>query len=201
MEQNKTLTANNPTNEKKTITVNSNGVVQESVKQKSFSLDKSSLLIIVLLFMFSSKLWDIAWDIGKSLLYIIIIMYLISFVNQDLADNIKNIIHDFTNVNSSNNFVTDLIGKISGKVKNLLKIGQVSDIGNVVQGYSKPSTQAPVEETVKPKQQTQPSQVQPTEKFTSVSNPNFYDGISNLSSCNTKNLSNSSRSSSKNIFV
>ena len=37
MEQNKTLTANNPTNEKKTITVNSNGVVQESVKQKSFS--------------------------------------------------------------------------------------------------------------------------------------------------------------------
>ncbi len=203
MEQNKTLTTNNTSQTEKTITINSNGVVQESVKPKSFSLDKSSLLIIVLLFMFSSKLWDIAWDIGKSLLYIIIILYLISFVNQDLADNIKSIIHDFTNVNSSNNFVTDLFAKISGQVKNIINIGQVTGIDNLVQGYSKPITQAPVEQTisVQPTQSNQPTQqVQATEKFSSVPNPNIYDGIGNLSSSNTKNLSNSLRSSSKNIF-
>ncbi len=198
MEQNKTLTTNSTSNTEKIITINSNGVVQESVKPKSFSLDKSSLLIIVLLFMFSSKLWDIAWDIGKSLLYIIVILYLISFVNQDLADNIKNIIHDFTNVNSSNNFVTDLIGKISGQVKNIINIGQDSGIDNLVQGYSKPITQAPVE-PAKIVQTAQ--QVQPIEKFTSVQHPSIYDGINTLTGGNTKNLSNLSRSDSKNIFT
>ncbi len=196
MEQNKTLTPNSSaSNIEKTITINSNGVVQESVKPKSFSLDKSSLLIIVLLFMFSSKLWDIAWDIGKSLLYIIIIMYLISFVNQDLADNIKNIIHDFTNVNSTNNFVTDLIAKISGQIKSILNVGQVGGMGDVFQGYSTPLSQAPVE----PVKQAQSAQ--PTEKFTSVQHPSIYDGTSNLTSGNTKNLSNLPRSTSKNIFT
>lgn len=186
MEQNKTLTTNSTnstisTNTNPTVTINANGVVQESVKQASFSMDKSSLLIIVLLFMFSSKLWDMAWDIGKSLLYIIIIIYLIGFVNQDLADNIKNIIHDFTNVNATNNVITDLFAKLCMQLKNILNIGQIS-----------------MDKVVK---EVKSGDKQEVEKFTSATHTSLYDGTSNLSGGNTKNLANMARSDSKNIFA
>ena len=163
MEQNKTLTTN----------------IVNNPNQKSYSLDKSSLLIIVLLFMFSSKLWDIAWDIGKSLLYIIIIIYLIGFVNQDLADNIKSIIHDFTNVNPNNSFVSDLLAKISGPIKSILNVGQIS-IDKITQ---------------------EPKLENPVEKFTTTTHTSLFDGTSNLSGGNTKNLLNITRSDSKNIFT
>jgi len=186
MEQNKSLTTNSTNNSEKSITINtinSNGVVQqtvqESVKPKSFSLDKSSLLIIILLFMFSSKLWDIAWDIGKSILYIIIILFLIGFVNQDLADDIKNIIHDFTNVNSNNNFITDIMAKFSGQLKSIMNIGQLNK-GNVVQEVNPDDRE---------------------KKFYTTTHTSLYDGTDNSSGGNTKNLANLDKSSSKNIFA
>lgn len=152
-------------------------VIQTDItnQPKSFSMDKSSILVMILLFMFSSKLWDIAWDIGKSLLYIIIILYLLSYINQDLADNIKNIIHDFTNVNANSNFVTDMLAKISSKVSNLLstqkqKKPEVLPVDNVVEG------------------------------FTTKTHPSLYDGTSGISGCIGKNLANIPRSDSKNIF-
>lgn len=181
MAQNNALATNTGENNSAPITIGANGVVQESKHMnKSFSLDKSSLLVIVLLFMFSSKLWDIAWDIGKSLLYIIIIIYLISFVNQDLADNIKNVIHDFTNVNSNNNFITDLMAKISAPLKNILSIGQIT-VSKVEQ------------EIIQPEQKN--------EKFETITHTSLHDGIENLNGGNSKNLSNIARSYSKNIFA
>jgi hypothetical protein len=167
-----------------TVTIDLNGGVQESKKIiKNFSIDKSSLLIIVLLFMFSSRLWDIAWDIGKSLLYIIIIIYLISFVNQDLADNIKNIIHDFTNVNSNNNIITDLLAKLSGSVKGILNIGQTE----------KTSTTKVIKKPIQSEQKV--------EEFKTITHTSLYDGSGYLSGGNSKNLSNISRPDSKNIFA
>lgn len=174
-------------NKDSTITIGANGVVQESKNiNKSFSLDKSSLLVIVLLFMFSSKLWDVAWDIGKSLLYIIIIMYLISFVNQDLADNIKNIIHDFTNVNASNNFISDLLVKLTAPLKSIFNIGQ-TNIGKIVQ------------EAIIPEQKVDKGEK--FERFETVTHTSLYDGTGYLSGGNTKNLANTARSDSKNIFT
>jgi hypothetical protein len=161
-----------------------NGVIQESKNiNKNFSLDKSSLLIIVLLFMFSSKLWDIAWDIGKSFLYIIIIIYLTSFINQELADNIKNIIHDFTNVNSNNNIITDLLAKLSGSIKSILNFAQTE----------KTSASKVTPETIQSEQKV--------EKFETTTHTSLYDGTGYLSGGNTKNLSNIARSDSKNIFA
>ena len=167
-----------------TITIGVNDVVQESKNiNKNFSLDKSSLLIIVLLFMFSSKLWDIAWDIGKSFLYIIIIIYLTIFVNQDLADKIKNIIHDFTDVNSNNNIITDLLAKLSGSFKNILNIAQTEKTS--------------MTQVIKPPVQADPK----LEKFMNTTHTSIYDGTGYLSGGNTKNLSNIARSDSKNIFA
>ncbi len=155
-------------------------IEQETSKEpKGFLMDKSSLLIIVLLFMFSSKLWDIAWDIGKSLLYIIIILYLLSYINQDLADNIKNFIHDLTNIKSNNHFLTDLLAKLSKKISELLNI-QVK-------------TEEKIQKVVTEDEKT-------IEGFGSKTHTSFYEGTGDISSSNTKNLSNISRSDSKNFF-
>ena len=157
------------------ITIN-----QESKNtNKTFSLDKSSLFIIVLLFMFSSKLWDIAWDIGKSLLYIIIIIYLIGFVNQDLADNIKSIIHDFTNINSNNNFISNLLAKL------LSPLTKIINLNKVEKEIIKPETKIEKNKTITN-----------TNTNTNLSGENEY-----LNGPNTKNLSNTPRSNSKNIFI
>ena len=151
---------------------------QESKKQlTSFNINKTLLLIIILLFMFYSKFWDIAWDIGKSLLYIIIVIYLISFVNQDLADNIKNVIHDFININSNNNFITDMFGKLSTQLKSWINI-QPDNFDKLTSNIS--------EENI------------PSHEKIHVS---IYDGGNSLSDDNTKNFSNSKRSYVKNIFA
>jgi len=174
--------------------IGSNGIVQESKNiNKNFSLDKSSLLIIVLLFMFSSKLWDIAWDIGKSLLYIIIIIYLISFVNPDLADNIKNIIHDFTNVNSNTGFISDLLAKLTSPLKSILDIGQIN-LSNVMgKGSDKDVPKKTKQEPVQPEANV--------EKFETTTHTSLYDGTGYLGGGNSKNLSNKPRPDSKNIFA
>jgi hypothetical protein len=167
---------------------NSNESSNQSEKSvqpaKTFSIDKSTLLIIILLFMFSSKLWDVAWDIGKSIIYIIIIIYLIGYVNQDLANNIKDIIHDFTNINSSNNFITEILSKLSNQFKNIFNIGDLTKL----------VTKQEVVPIVTPENNGKIK-----EQFTSNDHISFYEGSSTLSGGNTKNLLNIQRNDNKNI--
>ncbi len=94
------------------------------------SFDKGTILIVVILFMFSSKLLDIVWDIGKALIYIIVIIYCLNYLNPNIADKIKEIINDFINFDSngvykkngeSNNIFKNLISKISSTVLNIFK--------------------------------------------------------------------------------
>ncbi len=94
------------------------------------SFDKGTILIVVILFMFSSKLLDIVWDIGKALIYIIVIIYCLNFLNPNIADKIKEIINDFINFDSngvykktgeSNNIFKNLLSKISSTVLNIFK--------------------------------------------------------------------------------
>lgn len=82
-------------------------------------IDKTTLIIIILMFMFSSRLWDIAWDIGKSLLYIIAIIYTINFINPDLSITLKNIIYELINVDNKNNFFLNILSKIFTTLKSL----------------------------------------------------------------------------------
>ena len=185
---------------------NQNNKITQQVQQvqqesKPVSMDKSTLLIIVLLFMFSSKLWDIAWDIGKSILYIIIIMYLIGFVNQDLSNKIKEIINDFTNVNTSSNFISDLFSKLSFNMMDLLNIKkeQLPQLINQVQPNI-PSNQ----ETKPSNQETKPSNQEtksPTvENFNTNAHANLIQYNSAIEGSNTKNLSNLQKNDNKNIY-
>ena len=175
--------------------MNTDGTVSKN------TLDKSTLIIIILLCMFSSKLWDIAWDIGKSLLYIIIILYLINFVNTDLANNIRSIIYDFTNIDPSNNFISDLFTKIlsmfigifNGKNNNLKKvINQV--VQSVQSGQSGQSGQTIQSEKslqpIKSEQSSTPIKKIEMFNYSILPNDNY----------NTKNFTNTQRNANKNIY-
>lgn len=83
---------------------------------KSESLDKGAILVIFLLFMFSSKLWDITWDIGISLLYLIIVIYFLNYVYPPLGTKIKKIIMDFINLDSNNSFLKDFLSDTSKQI-------------------------------------------------------------------------------------
>lgn len=90
-------------------------------EKKSYDISKGTILIILILFMFSSKIWDVTWDIGKSLLYIIAIVYFLNLVDKGLANKIKEIIVDFINIDSENNFFKEILSKISSTILNIFK--------------------------------------------------------------------------------
>lgn len=81
-------------------------------------LTKGTILIVLILFMFSSKILNIAWDIGKSLIYLILIIYGINYLNPNLAKKIKEIIIDFINIDSNGYFIKDILSKLSTNILN-----------------------------------------------------------------------------------
>ena len=85
------------------------------------SYSKSTILIILILFMFSTKLFDIVWDIGKGLLFIIVITYCLNFLNPNIASNIKEIINNLINFDTNNNIFKNILSKISSNLLNVFK--------------------------------------------------------------------------------
>jgi len=83
--------------------------------------NKLTIIIIIILFMISSNIRDITWNIGKSLLYIICILYLINYLNPIIANQIKEIIVDFINIGSESNFIKDVISNGSLIIMNLFR--------------------------------------------------------------------------------
>ncbi len=82
---------------------------------------KGTILIVLILFMFSSRLLDITWDIGKSLIYLILIIYGINYLNPSLANKIKEIIIEFIDINSNGNFIKNTLSKLSTNILNGIK--------------------------------------------------------------------------------
>jgi hypothetical protein len=58
-------------------------------------MDKNTMLVIILLILFSSKLWDI----GKGLLYILILIQVLKYVNIPLGNSIKKLTNNIINYN------------------------------------------------------------------------------------------------------
>ena len=82
-------------------------------------IDKTVILLILVLFAFSNNLLDIIWNIGKSLLYLIIFLFSINQINPDFAQNIKTIIYDFLNI-GSNNFIKDTAATVASSTMNFI---------------------------------------------------------------------------------
>jgi hypothetical protein len=89
---------------------------------------KGTILIVLILFMFSSRILDITWDIGKSLIYLILIIYGVNYLNPSLAKKIKEIITDFINIDSNGYFIKDTLSKLSSNVLNGIKSDEKSNI-------------------------------------------------------------------------
>jgi hypothetical protein len=82
---------------------------------------KGTILIVLILFMFSSRILDIAWDIGKSLIYLILVIYVVNYLNPSLASKIKEIIIEFIDINSNGNFIKNTLSKLSTNILNGIK--------------------------------------------------------------------------------
>ena len=89
---------------------------------------KGTILIVLILFMFSSRILDITWDIGKSLIYLILIIYGVNYLNPSLAKKIKEIITDFINIDSNGYFIKDTLSKLSSNVLSGIKSDEKPNI-------------------------------------------------------------------------
>jgi hypothetical protein len=83
-------------------------------------MEKSTLIIIILIiFLFSAKSWEITWDIGKALLFIIIGIYIMNILDKDLSNKVKKILTDI--INTDQDSIMDYISYISSYILNMIK--------------------------------------------------------------------------------
>ena len=108
-------------------------------------MDKNTILLIFILFLLSSQLLSITWDIGKASLYIVIILLILNNISPETATIIKNIFSRIINLDSS--LITGTLASISkfilgiffknknfeiiDEVKNALK-GDISSKLNII---------------------------------------------------------------------
>jgi len=64
-------------------------------------MDKNTLLLIFILFLLSSQLLSITWDIGKATIYIAIILLILNNISPETAIIIKNMFSRVINLDSS----------------------------------------------------------------------------------------------------
>lgn len=93
-----------------------NDIENDNQSQESKLLTKSNILIIFILFMFSSKLWDITWDIIKSLFLIVVILYILNYLNPTIGVQIKDMLYNLLNVGTENKFVKDTLSAVSKSI-------------------------------------------------------------------------------------
>lgn len=82
---------------------------------------ESIILLIFILIMFSSKLWNITFDILKSFIYVILIIYFVSLFDKSIAETIKKFINNFYNIESEDNFLRIILSKISSFILGIFK--------------------------------------------------------------------------------
>jgi len=74
-------------------------------------MDKNTLLLIFILFLLSSQLLSITWDIGKASVYIVIILLILNSISPETATIIKNIFSRIINLDFS--LITSALSTIS----------------------------------------------------------------------------------------
>jgi hypothetical protein len=88
-------------------------------------MEKNTLIIIFLLFfLFSSKLWEVTWDVGKAIVYIMIAIIILNILDKNLSNEIKLGIIDLLNYDSDkpkNNIIIDNITRILKNILDFIK--------------------------------------------------------------------------------
>jgi hypothetical protein len=63
--------------------------------------EKNIILIAIGLLFISSKIWDIVWDIGKSIMYLIGSVYILNYLNPSLANKYRQFINHVITFNNN----------------------------------------------------------------------------------------------------
>ena len=74
-------------------------------------ISKEIIIIIILFFAFSGKIWNFMWKIGMSLVYIIVIIFILNSINPKVGNKVKEMFSDFINLDL--NTVKDIVANIS----------------------------------------------------------------------------------------
>jgi len=117
-------------------------------------MDKNTLLFIFILFLLSSQLLNISWDIGKGSIYIVITLLVLNTISPDTSDLIKSILIRIINFDTS--IFKDILSLISKffiglfyyEKYNLKKMGLLQDIKSLNENSleSNPSILASLED-------------------------------------------------------
>ena len=81
-------------------------------------MDKNALITIFVFFLLSNQLYNIVWEIGKSIFYIVLIIVGLSYINPSLSDTLKKYLINFINLDKT--FVKTILGTFNNQAKNIL---------------------------------------------------------------------------------
>ena len=90
------------------------------MEQNHKTFSKGTILIILILFMFLPKIYNIVLNIVKQLFFLILIINGIKYFNPQISKQIKEIIIGLINIDSNGYFIKDILSKISGNVLNIV---------------------------------------------------------------------------------
>jgi len=100
-------------------------------------MDKNTLLLIFVLFLLSSQLWSISWNIGVSAFYIIIIISVLNYVNPDSSIAIRSTIIRIINLDSS--IFTNILSRISRFILSFFDNSHYRKLNKLLDFIPKPS--------------------------------------------------------------
>lgn len=77
-------------------------------------MEKKLLLFFIMLFLFSSKIWNILYDIGKGFLYFFILIYILDYLEISIASDIKKLILSIINYDTTEikSYVSTIMSKV-----------------------------------------------------------------------------------------
>ena len=81
-------------------------------------MEKNALITIFVFFLLSNQLYNIVWEIGKSLFYIVLIIVGLSYINPSLSETLKKYLVNFINLDKT--FVKTMLGTFNNQAKNIL---------------------------------------------------------------------------------
>ena len=81
-------------------------------------MDKNSIITIFVFFLLSNQLYNIVWEIGKSIFYIVLIIFGLNYINPTLFNNLKKYLVNFINLDKT--FVKSMLGNINNHAKNII---------------------------------------------------------------------------------
>lgn len=81
-------------------------------------MDKKSLITVFVFFLLSNQLYNIVWEIGKSVFYIVLVIFGLNYLNPELSDTLKNYLTNFINLDKT--FIKTLLGTVNNQAKNIL---------------------------------------------------------------------------------